>query len=99
MSRRTQAYVFSASLIFFKPEKGLSEIYGFKYNKVFIPNQKTGWDSCSAQNNINLNINLVRVSNDLQDNVILHEFVQTKIKNHSLRFWNELNKYPSDTRH
>ena len=77
----------------------LSEIYGFKYNRVFIRNQKTRWGSCSAQNNINLNINLIRVSNELQDYVILHELVHTKIKNHSLRFWKELDKYVGDARY
>ena len=79
--------------------KELSEIYGFKYNRVFIRNQKTRWGSCSAQNNINLNINLIRVSNELQDYVILHELVHTKIKNHSLRFWKELDKYVGDARY
>ena len=58
----------------------LSGIYGFKYNRVFIRNQKTRWGSCSGKNNINLNINLVRVSNELQDYVILHELVHIKIK-------------------
>ena len=79
--------------------KELSDIYGFKYNRVFIRNQKTRWGSCSAQNNINLNINLIRVSNELQDYVILHELVHTKIKNHSLRFWKELDKYVGDARY
>ena len=79
--------------------KELSEIYGFKYNRVFIRNQKTRWGSCSTQNNINLNINLIRVSNELQDYVILHELVHTNIKNHSLRFWKELDKYVGDARH
>jgi predicted metal-dependent hydrolase len=79
--------------------KELSEIYGFKYNKVFIRNQKTRWGSCSGKNNINLNINLARVSNELQDYVILHELVHTKIKNHSLRFWRELDKYVGDAKH
>ena len=77
----------------------LSEIYGFKYNRVFIRNQKTRWGSCSAQNNINLNINLIRVSNELQDYVILHELVHTKIKNHSYGFWKELDKYVGDARY
>ena len=79
--------------------KELSEIYGFKYNKVFIRNQKTRWGSCSGKNNINLNINLARVSNELQDYVLLHELVHTKIKNHSLRFWRELDKYVGDAKH
>ena len=77
----------------------LSDIYGFKYNRVFIRNQKTRWGSCSGKNNINLNINLVRVSNELQDYVILHELVHTKIKNHSLKFWEELDKYVGNAKH
>ena len=76
--------------------KELSDIYGFKYNRVFIRNQKTRWGSCSGKNNISLNINLVRVSNELQDYVILHELVHTKIKNHSIRFWKDLDKYVGD---
>ena len=79
--------------------KELSEIYGFEYNRVFIRNQKTRSGSCSAQNNINLNINLVRVSNELQDYVILHELVHTKIKNHSIRFWKKLDKYVGDAKY
>ena len=67
----------------------LAEIYRLKYNKVFIRNQKTRWGSCSAKNNINLNINIVRLSLKLQDYVILHELVHTYIKNHSYKFWNE----------
>ena len=67
--------------------------YGFSYNRVFIRNQKTRWGSCSLNNNINLNMNLVRLPQELQDYVILHELVHTKIKNHSKRFWVKLDKY------
>ena len=85
-----------AKVILINRLKELSDIYGFKYNRVFIRNQKTRWGSCSGKNNINLNINLVRISNELQDYVILHELVHTKIKNHSIRFWKELDKYVGD---
>jgi predicted metal-dependent hydrolase len=88
-----------AKVILINRLEELSEIYGFNYNRVFIRNQKTRWGSCSGKNNISLNINLVRVSNELQDYVILHELVHTKIKNHSLRFWKELDKYVRDAKH
>jgi predicted metal-dependent hydrolase len=39
--------------------------YGFSYNRVFIRNQKTRWGSCSHNNNINLNMNLVRPPQEL----------------------------------
>jgi len=73
--------------------KTLANKYGFSYNRVFIRNQKTRWGSCSGHNNISLNINLVRLPQELQDYVLLHELVHTKIKNHSQKFWSELDKY------
>jgi predicted metal-dependent hydrolase len=69
---------------------------GFTYNRVFVKNQKTRWGSCSAKNNINLNINLVRLPEELIDYVIFHELVHTKIKDHSKLFWEELSKFVKD---
>ena len=71
----------------------LAREYGFAYNRVFVRNQKTLWGSCSHQNNINLNVNLVRLRSELMDYVILHELVHTQIKNHSRRFWATLDQY------
>jgi len=71
----------------------LANIHGFKYNKVFIRNQKTRWGSCSNLNNINLNINLTSLTQELMDYVILHELVHTQIKNHSKKYWARLDKY------
>ena len=69
----------------------LSLKYGFKYNKLFIKNLKSRWGSCSAVNNINLNLQLVRLPDYLCDYVILHELCHTKEKNHGQNFWNLLN--------
>ena len=71
----------------------LADIHGFKCNKVFIRNQKTRWGSCSNLNNINLNINLVSLTQELMDYVILHELVHTEIKNHSKKYWACLDTY------
>jgi predicted metal-dependent hydrolase len=70
----------------------IAKIHNFKYAKVSIRNQKTKWGSCSAKNNINLNINLARLPDELRDYVILHELVHTRFKNHSKKFWAELDK-------
>jgi predicted metal-dependent hydrolase len=75
----------------------MAKIHNFKYNKVSIRNQKTKWGSCSAKNNISLNINLVRLPDELRDYVILHELVHTRFKNHSKEFWAELNKFVGDS--
>lgn len=74
----------------------LAKKYKFSYNKLFIRNQKTRWGSCSSKNNINLNMNLVRLPQELQDYVILHELVHTKHKNHSKEFWKEVDRLAGD---
>ncbi|UCE47829.1 MAG: DUF45 domain-containing protein [Phycisphaerales bacterium] len=71
----------------------LAELHDFRFNKVSIRNQKTKWGSCSVKNNISLNMNLVRLPDELRDYVILHELIHTRIKNHSKKFWAELNEY------
>jgi predicted metal-dependent hydrolase len=71
----------------------LAQQYGFTFHKVFIRNQATLWGSCSARNNINLNLKLVRLPRHLMDYVILHELAHIKIKNHSRKFWTELANY------
>jgi len=70
----------------------LSVKYGFTYNRVFIRNQRTRWGSCSHNDNISLNVKLVRLPDELIDYVILHELVHTRFKNHSNQFWDELDK-------
>ncbi len=67
--------------------------YEFHYTGVKIKNAKTRWGSCSHNNNINLNLQLMRLPEDLSDMVILHELCHTKIKNHSKLFWNLLEKH------
>ncbi len=71
----------------------LAKKYGFSYQKLSLRNQKTRFGSCSYQNNINLNINLMNYDFDVIDYVIIHELVHTKVKNHSKDFWLEVEKY------
>lgn len=67
--------------------KTLSQKYGFKFNKLFLKNNKTNWGSCSAKNNINLNIHLIRLPDHLVDYIIIHELCHTIEKNHGPKFW------------
>jgi predicted metal-dependent hydrolase len=76
----------------------LSDRHGFTYNRVFVKNQKTRWGSCSEKNNINLNVNLVRLPDELMDYTILHELVHTRVKSHCKRFWDELDRLVGESR-
>ena len=74
----------------------LAEKHGFVYHRVFFRNQKTRWGSCSSQNNISLNMKLVKLPDELMDYVLLHELVHTRRKDHSKAFWAELDKIMGD---
>ncbi|KKL66687.1 hypothetical protein LCGC14_2142480 [marine sediment metagenome] len=70
-----------------------SEKHSFSYNRAGFRCQKTRWGSCSGKNNISLNVNIAFLPEELQNYVLLHELVHTKVKNHSRKFWAELDKY------
>lgn len=81
--------------------KRLAELaarHKFTYNRVFIRDQKTRWGSCSAKNNISLNVNLARLPQKFSDYVIVHELLHTRIKNHGKKFWRELDKIVENSR-
>jgi predicted metal-dependent hydrolase len=64
--------------------------HGFNYNHVRVKKASSRWGSCSSSNNINLNIQLMRLPDNLIDYVILHELAHTVQKNHQSSFWNLL---------
>jgi len=72
--------------------------YGFSYRKVFVKNAKTLWGSCSSKNNINLNLNLMRLPEELRDYIIIHELVHTLHRNHGVKFWKLLDQYFGNAR-
>jgi len=69
----------------------LAQQHQFSYNKLFLKNNVSNWGSCSAANNINLNLRLVLLPPHLSDYVILHELCHTRFKNHGPDFWSLLN--------
>lgn len=69
----------------------LAAKHGFSYNKVFIKNNVSNWGSCSTKGNINLNMQLMRLPQELRDYVILHELCHLKQLNHGAEFHALLN--------
>ena len=60
--------------------------YGFVYNRVIIKHNATNWGSCSSKNNINLNLNIVRLPKVLQDYILLHELCHLRHHDHGHAF-------------
>lgn len=64
----------------------LAALHGFHYNCVRIKHNSSNWGSCSELGNINLNLNLMRLPEDLRDYVMLHELCHLKYLNHGPEF-------------
>ena len=65
----------------------LNKFYGFEYRKIAIRNQSTRWGSCSKNKNLNFNYQLMNVSPEERDYVIVHELCHLVQMNHSPKFW------------
>jgi predicted metal-dependent hydrolase len=63
-------------------------------SKFVIKNLKNRWGSITQQNDtINLNVNLLKIPEDVIDYIIIHELCHIKIKGHSQKFWQFLNRF------
>lgn len=70
----------------------LAEQFGFSFNKVTIRNNRRNWGSCSSGNNISLNLQMMKLPEELIDYILLHELVHTEVKNHGTKFWERLDR-------
>lgn len=76
--------------------QAFAERYGFHYNRLTIKHNTSNWGSCSTKGNINLNLNLMRVPEPLQDYVMLHELTHLRHPDHGPAFHAELERLLSD---
>jgi hypothetical protein len=77
----------------------LAESGDFRYQKVFIKNQKTRWGSCSENGNLNFNLRLMMAPPPAIDYIIIHELCHLCELNHSPAFWALLEQHFPDYRH
>lgn len=66
---------------------------GFSYRSVGVKQLKSRWGSCSAQQEIVLNLFLMQLPWHLIDYVLLHELTHTKVMQHGAPFWKELEQH------
>ncbi|MBI3151233.1 MAG: M48 family metallopeptidase [Chloroflexi bacterium] len=70
--------------------------YGFTPKQVKISSAKTRWGSCSPDGTLNFTWRLVMAPLDVVDYVVVHELAHLRVKDHSSRFWREVEKILPD---
>ncbi len=71
---------------------------GLEYRKISIRSQKTRWGSCSSRGTISLNDQLLFVSRDSVEYLVIHELCHTRHMNHTRQFWQLVEHFCSDYR-
>jgi len=71
----------------------LAEQSDFTFKSVGVKQLKSRWGSCSAQQEITLNLFLMQLPWHLIDYVLLHELTHTKVMQHGAPFWRELERH------
>jgi hypothetical protein len=69
------------------------ETYNFKIKDIIIKNVSSKWGHCTHDNVIMLNIKLLNAPIEVFDYVIIHELAHIKHKNHSNKYWLEVQKF------
>ena len=61
-----------------------------KYDKIIITGAMKRWGSCSSKGNLNFAWRLVMAPIDIIDYVVVHELSHIVHRNHSKRFWEQV---------
>ncbi|MCX6806578.1 MAG: M48 family metallopeptidase [Candidatus Berkelbacteria bacterium] len=85
-----------AKIMITKRAKELAAFGNFRFNHIYIRDQRTRWGSCSSKKNLSFNWRLVLLPKNVSDYIIYHELVHLNHPNHSKVFWQELSKYCSE---
>ena len=90
-------WLYHKAKIIFKDKVHIwSKVMGIKPNKVVLKNLGNRWASITKNNDININVNLVKAPPEIIDYIIIHELCHFKIKGHSYNFWDLMRRYSPD---
>lgn len=71
---------------------------GVSYSRLTITGAQTRWGSCSAQGSINFSWRLMAAPLEVVDYVVIHELAHLTHRNHSQKFWREVEWFMPDYR-
>jgi hypothetical protein len=83
-------------LIFEEKIKEFAKSIGVYPRKISIKNLKNRWGSLSKNGTVVLNVNLIKIPENIIDYIIIHELCHLIIQGHSHKFWFLLHKYVPD---
>ncbi len=86
----------NAKRIFTQRTAYWADIMQTRYRSVSVSSARSRWGSCTADNALRYTFRLLYADKSLIDYVVVHELAHTKHKNHSPRFWAEVEKYVPD---
>ena len=64
----------------------------FVYNNIWVKQLRASWGICSSSGNLSFNYKIIFLPKREADKLIVHELCHLKEMNHSLRFWNLVEK-------
>ena len=73
-----------------------AELMGVSFKKLNITSAVTRWGSCSTSGSINFSYKLVMAPIEIIEYVVVHELAHISHKNHSVRFWRNVQDYYPD---
>ena len=82
-----------AQSLFEEKVEKYSKKLGVRIKRIAIKNMRNRWGSLTKSSVLNLNVNLLKASEDIIDYIILHELCHLKIKEHSHHYWDMLHKF------
>ena len=69
---------------------------GLAYKSISVTSARTRWGPCSGDNALRYTFRLLYCPKEIIDYVVVHELAHIRHKNHSLLFWQEVEKYIPD---